>query len=124
LLELGLLAAAALVLIAAALWILFQRRSNPAQRERERRQMLQQRGRMTDGVLTDVDGELMHYSYSIGGVAYTASQEITPLRDLLPEDLPALIGPVTVKYSVRNPANSIVLSEDWSGLRKKESIPL
>jgi hypothetical protein len=27
------------------------------------------------------------------------------------------IGPVSVKYDARNPANSIVLAENWSGLR-------
>ena len=27
------------------------------------------------------------------------------------------IGPVSIKYDPRNPANSIVLSEEWSGLR-------
>jgi hypothetical protein len=27
------------------------------------------------------------------------------------------LGPVSVKYDPRNPANSIVVSEEWSGLR-------
>jgi hypothetical protein len=29
-----------------------------------------------------------------------------------------MIGPVSVKYDPRNPANSIVISEQWNGLRK------
>ena len=30
-----------------------------------------------------------------------------------------LVGPVTLKYSTRNPANSIIICEEWSGLRQR-----
>ena len=35
----------------------------------------------------------------------------------LPEDPDRLIGPVYMKYTPRNPANSIIVCEQWSGLR-------
>jgi hypothetical protein len=50
-------------------------------------------------------------------VAYSTGQDISELRELLPADPERLIGPVTLKYSPKNPANSIVLCERWSGLR-------
>jgi hypothetical protein len=78
---------------------------------------------MSDGMLTDVRENTLYYSYSIHGVDYAASQDVSRLRDRLPEDHDLLIGPVTLKYSVRNPANSIVVCEQWSGLRiRKERI--
>ena len=39
------------------------------------------------------------------------------LRALLPSDPTAVNGVVVVKYDPRNPANSMVLCEQWSGLR-------
>jgi hypothetical protein len=30
------------------------------------------------------------------------------------------VGSVSVKYDARNPANSIVLAEEWSGLRANQ----
>jgi hypothetical protein len=41
------------------------------------------------------------------------------LEALLPEDQMSMIGPALVKFDPRNPANSIVLCEDWSGLRRR-----
>jgi hypothetical protein len=54
-------------------------------------------------------------------VEYTASQDISKLRDRLPEDPQTWIGPVTIKYLPRNPANSIVVCEDWSGFRQNNN---
>jgi len=39
---------------------------------------------------------------------------------LLPADRMSMVGPASVKYDPRNPANSIVLCEQWSGLRGKK----
>ena len=37
---------------------------------------------------------------------------------MIPADSHRLIGrPASLKYSVQNPANSILLCEEWSGLR-------
>jgi hypothetical protein len=41
---------------------------------------------------------------------------VAHLRTFLPTEF-QLGGPVSVKYDARNPANSIVVSEQWSGLR-------
>jgi len=38
----------------------------------------------------------------------------------LPADLSA-ISPVAVKYDPRNPANSIVIAEEWTGLRASKA---
>jgi len=51
-------------------------------------------------------------------VEYTASQDVSALRELLPDDPSVVNGVVFVKYDSRNPANSMILSEDWSGLRR------
>ena len=75
--------------------------------------------RTTEGLITEVSEDLIHYQYELRGVAYFASQDVSTLRERLPEDPSRLIGRASVKYDPRNPANSIVLSEDWSGLSNK-----
>ena len=72
---------------------------------------------MGDATLLEVRDHLVFYSYDVRGVEYTASQDISALRGLLPSDPSAVNGVVYVKYDPRNPANSMILSEDWSGLR-------
>lgn len=74
---------------------------------------------MGDGYITDVSEDAVYYTYSVHGVEYAASQEIAPIRDLLPEDLNTLIGPVTLKFLPTNPCNSIVVAEEWLGLRAR-----
>jgi hypothetical protein len=72
---------------------------------------------MGDATITDVQDDTLYFSYSVQGVAYNASQDVTAMRHLLPKDIAQTIGPVWIKYLPRNPANSIVVSEQWSGLR-------
>ncbi len=98
-------------------WILIQHRENPEKRERQRRLTVNARGRLGDGIVTDVGPNAIYYSYSVGGVEYRASQDVSQLLKFLPPDAQRLIGPVTLKYSPRNAANSIVVCEVWSGLR-------
>ena len=66
--------------------------------------------------LVEIRDDLVFYSYAVRGVEYTASQDVSRLADRLPNDLSAM-GAVSVKYDPRNPANSIVIAEEWSGLR-------
>ena len=55
---------------------------------------------------------------------YHSSQDIGPLRSLVLGQSESLIGPVTVKFDVRNPYDSIVICEEWSGFGKeKTSLP-
>jgi hypothetical protein len=88
----------------------------PEERERLRRADLVARGKMGDATLVEVRENLIFYSYDVRGVEYTASQDVTHLRPYLPAEL-ALTRPVSVRYDPRNPANSIVVAEQWSGLR-------
>lgn len=78
--------------------------------------MLVARGKMGDAVLVEVRDNLLFFTYDVRGVEYTASQDVSAIRDLLPQDLSSL-GAVSVKYLADNPANSIILAEQWSGLR-------
>ena len=91
-------------------------RITPEERERRRRAALVARGKMGDATLVEVRDDLLFFTYSVGGVEYTASQDVSTLKPHVPPDLSA-IGPVSVKYDPRNPANSIVVSDEWSGLR-------
>jgi len=115
--EFLLLAAAAAVLLCALVYIVWRFRRTPAQRERRRRRSLYELGRMGDGMLTDVRENILYYSYSVNGVNYHTSQDVTDLRNMVPADGSLIIGPVTLKYLARNPGNSIVVCEEWSGLR-------
>jgi len=91
-------------------------RITPEERERLRRAALVAGGKMGDATLLEVHDNLLVYSYDVRGVEYTASQDVSALKQFLPTDLAAL-GPLSVKYDARNPANSIVIAEHWSGVR-------
>ena len=104
-------------LIALGVWIAVRRRATPEKREQRRRLHIHATGRLGDALVIETDGNLLYYSYSIRGVQYTASQDVSALRERLPENLSRLIGPCSMKYVSNNPANSILLCEEWSGLR-------
>jgi|SRR5271157_1028781 len=91
-------------------------RITPDQRERQRCAALVAQGKMGDAILVDIRDDLLFYCYDVRGVEYTASQDVSRLKSYMPTDLSS-IGPVSVKYDARNPANSIVLAETWSGIR-------
>ena len=110
------LSVAGAALVALALWIVF-RRDNPRERERRSRLEVNARGRLADGNITEATDSSIFYSYSVGGVEYAMSQDIDELRATFKIAPERLIGcPVTVKYVMQNPANSIVVCEEWSGL--------
>ena len=102
------------------------RRKSPDQRERERRMRISEMGRITDGTVIDVNemqmngsGELqlLIYHYDVAGLSYEASQDVSSLRHMV--DLHSCrAGLMTsIKYDPGNPGNSIVISENWTGLR-------
>lgn len=105
------------LLLAAGTWILLDRRDSPEKRERLRRRLVNLRGRLADGTVTDAVPGILYYAYAVAGVEYRTSQDVSALGSLLPPDPERLVGSVTLKYTPRNPANSIVLCESWSGLR-------
>jgi hypothetical protein len=94
-------------------------RISPQERERQRREALVATGKMGDATLTEVREGLLFYAYMVRGVEYTASQDVTQLKERVPTDLSTL-GAVSLRYDPKNPANSIVVAESWSGLRVSE----
>lgn len=104
-------------LLALAIYIVFRFRLKPKDKEKRRRLTVNLYGRLGDATITEVHENTIFYSYTVRGVGYTASQDIAQLREHVPADPERLIGPATLKYSPRNPANSIILCEEWSGLR-------
>jgi hypothetical protein len=117
------IAAGAAVLLVAAFgfraWLL--RRPTAEELERQRRLGINQAGKMADGMILDVLETSIEYSYDVRGVEYIATQDISALQDCVPAPRISIAGPVGVKFDPRNPANSIVLCEDWSGLRTAAS---
>jgi hypothetical protein len=60
---------------------------------------------------------MLLFSYRIGGVDYECSQDISALRGLLDVAQIRAGFPCSVRYQPGNPQNSIVVSEEWSGIR-------
>jgi hypothetical protein len=117
------IALAALGIVVAAFAIVrifFTKKPGPEELERLRRLHIHEQGKLGDAEIIDVDPATwtITYSYCVAGVGYTAAQDVTALHGLLPADPMTLIGPVAIKFVPKNPANSIVLCEGWSGLRQ------
>jgi hypothetical protein len=112
------LIAATIVVLTVGGWLLFLWQRKPKDKEQRRRLTVNQFGRIGDATITDLQDDVLFYSYSVAGVSYTASQDVAALRNLLPADVERLIGrAASLKYSPQNPANSILICELWSGLR-------
>jgi len=114
---------------------LLGRSPDPDEIERQRRAYLNQIGRIVEGQITDlvevaedrarrkstkeVDGrrKLVCYSYSISGVSYETAQDITSLEGRAGMERIITGLPASIKYDPSNPSNSILIADDWSGLR-------
>jgi hypothetical protein len=121
----GGLAAALLVIAGSSWWYSVAHRTPPEEMERRRREDLALNGRITDGLILDArtlgnedsispTPEVLVYSYSVAGMTYNCAQDVSSLAE-------RVLGyridkPVQVKYDPRNPGNSILVSETWSGL--------
>jgi hypothetical protein len=140
-----LLAAAGILGTAAAavIYAFLRRPESPVEAERKRRLHLNQIGRIADAhvvelveqpaeppasrgglfrskarPLADPEGrKLVWYSYSISGVVYQTAQDVTGLDSQVPFERLAAGQPASVKYDPANPSNSILVADDWSGLR-------
>ncbi len=122
--QLAALAGAAVLLVALGIWIALRvSQRSPEKRERRRRLHVNQVGRLGDALITEAGDTLLYYNYSVNGVEYSASQDISALRDRLPPEAGRLVGLANLKYSPKNPANSILICEQWSGLRVKRPAP-
>jgi hypothetical protein len=101
----------------------WRRRSNPRENERRRRLRVNRLGRTTGGIVMDIGDDaaqrMIHYTYKIGAVEYNASQDVSSLPELVGDDPSQIVGAVQVKYQRSNPYNSIVVCEEWSGLRTR-----
>ena len=115
------------VVVTIALYFLLRgKRKTAEDLERERRAMLDEIGRITDGAVVDVqeinaDAEkhatMLIYHYDVAGVSYEASQDVTYLRQRVNLHSCRLGVPASVRYDPHNPGNSMVVSETWSGIR-------
>lgn len=118
-----------LLVIGLLIWLLVRwRRPSAEEIERRRRERVAALGRICDGVIVDartLNGEdsisptpeVLVYSYRLAGVTYNCAQDVSRLAD-------RVLGfridqPIQVRYDPRNPGNSILVSESWSGLWQK-----
>lgn len=118
--------AVGVVVLVAGIWlIVYLRRPNADEIERRRREHLALTGRITDGVILDArtfsgddsispTPDVLVYSYRLAGVTYNCAQDVRNLPD-------QVLGfridqPVQLRYDPRNPGNSIIVSETWTGL--------
>ncbi|KAA6455722.1 hypothetical protein DYQ86_27280 [Acidobacteria bacterium AB60] len=127
-------AGATLIAGAAAFgaWLFFRKRPTAQELELARRVFLTQSGRLVDGNLLEVsqvpsDEEgrtltLLIYDYRIGGVDYQCAQDITDIPDVISPEHVRAGFPCSVRYQPGHPQNSIVVAENWSGLRNRTPI--
>lgn len=112
------ISAVSLAVVAVGVFIVLRLRRRPKDKEQRRRLEVNLNGRLGDATILEVTGDAIFYEYSVRGLTYTAAQDISKLRELIPGDPQRLVGrPASLKYSSQNPANSILLCEEWSGLR-------
>jgi hypothetical protein len=115
---------------------------NPEEAERKRRLHLNLIGRIAEGQVVELNEHpplpvlerrsflsrsrpladtrprnMVSYSYSISGVTYHTAQDITGLESQVRFDRLMAGQQASVKYDPSNPADSILVADDWSGLR-------
>jgi hypothetical protein len=134
---LAFIAAAGLCAGGAVAWHKLRKRPTEEELERQRRQHLVKEGRIIDGTILDISEvdvnesgqpggmELILYKYEISGVVYECSQDVTHLKDYVNIHECRLSFPCSVRYDPRRPTNSIIVAENWIGLRDTaNSVPL
>jgi hypothetical protein len=129
---------AALACLGGIAWYMATRKhTTDEELERMRRQDLVLGGRIIDGTVLDVSEldayesgrpegmQLILYKYEIAGVSYECSQDITHLKDLIHITDIRVGFPCSVRYNTHQPENSIVIAENWIGLRDTaNSVPV
>ena len=134
---------AAIAAVAMIVYAFLRPEVNPEAEERRRRLHLNQIGRIAEGQVVDLvenppepqkprkslfgigarpllelrPRHLVSYSYSISGVVYHTAQDITGLESQVRLDRLVPGQPASVKYDPSNPVDSILVADDWSGLR-------
>ena len=133
----------AVALVAILAYTVFRPPEDPDQAERKRRLHLNQIGRIAEGHVVELveqaaepakkrgalvrprarplangsGRKLVWYSYSISGVSYQTAQDVTGLDSQVRFDRLVAGQPASVKYDPANPSDSILVADDWSGLR-------
>ena len=74
-------------------------------------------GRKARPVANNRARQLVSYSYAISGVTYHTAQDITGLQGQIRFERLVAGQPASVKYDPANPSDSILVADDWSGLR-------
>jgi hypothetical protein len=117
-------------------------RVDPEEAERKRRLHLNHIGRIAEGQVVELNEHpptpaperrgflarsrplndnrprhMVSYSYSISGVTYHTAQDITGLESQVRFDRLMAGQQASVKYDPSNPTDSILVADDWSGLR-------
>jgi hypothetical protein len=127
--------------------LFFRKPDDPEEEERRRRSHLNQVGRIVEGYVVEIvealgtpaagsgsgplsprkttassardenARRLVRYSYSISGITYETAQDVTGLEERLCLERLAAGQPASVKYDPSNPSNSILVADDWSGIK-------
>jgi hypothetical protein len=133
---------AAVAGIAMIAYAFFRPAEDPEAIERKRRLHLNQIGRIAEGQVVELVAhpaesratkglfgsrarppanlsprQLVSYSYAISGVTYHTAQDITGLESQVRFDKLVAGQPASIKYDPSNPTDSILVADDWSGLR-------
>jgi hypothetical protein len=109
----------AAVLVAVLGWLAYRawQRSRISAEERERRRCahIVAIGKITEALLVEIKDNLVYYSYDVQRVEYTASQDLSRFAGDPGVNFTGVCS-MSTKYDPRNPANSIVVAEEWNGL--------
>ena len=134
---------AAIAAIAMIAYAFLRPDENPEETERRRRLHLNQIGRIAEGQVVELvehtaeppkgnkgmfsgrsreaasqtPRHFVSYSYAISGVTYHTAQDVTGLQSQVHFDKLVAGQPASVKYDPSNPSDSILVADDWSGLR-------
>ena len=118
-------------------------RVDPEEAERKRRLHLNHIGRIAEGQVVELSEQapspteekrsllsarakplpdlrpryMVSYSYSISGVTYHTAQDVTGLESQVQFNRLMAGQQASVKYDPSNPSDSILVADDWSGLR-------
>jgi hypothetical protein len=135
--------AAAIAAVAMIVYAFLRPAVDQEAEERKRRLHLNQIGRIAEGQVVDLvehpaeskkarkglfgasarpladmrPRHLVSYSYAISGVTYHTAQDITGLESQVRLERLVPGQPASIKYDPSNPVDSILVADDWSGLR-------
>jgi len=135
--------AAALAALAMIIYAFLRPAVDQEAEERKRRLHLNQIGRIAEGQVVELvehppeskparkglfgasahplvdmrPRHLVSYSYAISGVTYHTAQDITGLESQVRLERLVPGQPASIKYDPSNPVDSILVADDWSGLR-------